>query len=192
MRQRVHRHEVVQPQDQSYRLIPLTQGVNAIVDADDYEWLNSWDWFAAWNAHTKSFYAVRNFTVSKNKRIILRMHRVILGCEAPDEQGDHRNGNTLDNRRKNLRKCTQPQNARNSPARINNKSGYKGVSFRKSHGKWVAQINDPVKSSRYIGYFDSPEEAALAYDEAAKRLHGEFAVLNFPLGIKTGDTASTT
>ena len=105
----------------------------------------------------------------------LSMHRFIM--DAPKGmQVDHINGNGLDNRKCNLRICTKSDNAKNRRLNKNSKSGFKGVSPRKSKkSPWVAQI-----SGRLIGYYDDPEEAAKAYDEEAKKEYGEFARLNFP------------
>jgi hypothetical protein len=166
----VRRHEVIQPLDQSYRLIPLTQGQNAIVDAADFEWLSQWNWYAHWSPGTKTFYAVRNKSPN--------MHQLILGC-GTDDDIDHKNNDTLDNRRNNLRKCTHGQNAANTKRRT--KWGYKGVVFyptARKH-KWSARI---VKDGKHIhlGMFLTVEEAAKAYDAAAKIYHGEFAQTNFP------------
>src|SRR5271169_5862239 len=100
MARRVVRHEVVQPLDASYRLIPLTQGLNAIVDTDDYAWLNAFPWYASKVTNSESFIARTNRKDESGKRFFHVMHRLILGC-GPGEEGDHRNHNTLDNRRFN-------------------------------------------------------------------------------------------
>lgn len=106
------------------------------------------------------------------------MHREILGCAA-NEKVDHRNGNGLDNRRENLRRCTQSENLMNKRMGVNNTSGFKGVSAT-PRGRWRSYIN--VYGNRmHIGVFDTPEEAATAYDKKAKKYFKEFAVLNFPL-----------
>ncbi len=100
----------------------------------------------------------------------ISLHREIL----TPEDGlcvDHVNGNGLDNRRPNIRPCTQLENSRNKKKRARN--GYKGITLNR--GKWQARVSD-----KNVGRFDSPEEAARAYDEAARRLHGQFARLNFP------------
>jgi hypothetical protein len=103
------------------------------------------------------------------------MHRLIRGSRA-GKQVDHRNLNTLDNRRGNLRDATHGQNQQNKSTKT--ESGIKGV-CRRRNGRWGARI----RSNRYLHYlgtFDTPTEAGKAYDRAAKRLFGEFARLNFP------------
>lgn len=95
---------------------------------------------------------------------------------------DHKNGNGLDNRRSNLRFCTNAQNQHNQ-RKWGSRSGkplssrYKGVSWHR-RGHWRAKIQAQGKR-RYLGQFQSEEAAARAYDRAARELHGEFAVLNF-------------
>src|SRR6266852_1538534 len=168
---RVRRHAVTQPLDKSYKLIPLTRNQNALVDTEDFARLSQWNWCALWSTHAKSFYAVR----SENPMVY--MHRIILDC-AMDEDGDHRNHDTLDNRRRNLRKCSPTQNKQNSRPHKDG-SGFKGVCWNNQRNKWQAGIQARGKR-HHIGLFVSATEAAVAYDEAAKRLHGEFAHLNFP------------
>lgn len=168
-KRRMKRHSVTQPLDKPYRLIPLTQEQNAIVDAADFEWLSQYNWQAMWSPTTKSYYASRSYGGS--------MHRDILKCK-PGE-GDHKNHNTLDNRRSNLRRCTISQNSLHTKTPTTNTSGFKGVTFRKERSKWRARIRINGKLT-HLGLFDSPEEAALVYDMAAKKFHKEFAFLNFP------------
>ncbi len=103
------------------------------------------------------------------------MHNLIINT--PDGmEADHINGNTLDNRRSNLRICTRGQNQRNRRGNLNGTSKYKGVSFKNENKKWVAQIG--FKKNMFIGYYKTEIEAALAYNEAAKKYHGKFARLN--------------
>ena len=95
-------------------------------------------------------------------------------------QVDHINGNRLDNRRSNLRICTQSQNCTSRKPWKENKTGYRGVNLLPS-GKWRAAVKVNQKKI-HLGVFDSPKLAARAYDMYAKTLHNEYAMLNFPLG----------
>jgi AP2 domain len=174
-RKRVKRHPVPQSTDQSYRLIPLTQGQNAIVDAEDFQWLSQWNWFAVRSRNT--WYARRR-PISNGVKTTIHMHRLILGC-APHEEGEHKNGNGLDNRRENLRRATRSQNMQNVRRRSDNSSGYRGVSWDSKHNRWSAFIA-AHNVHTLLGRFLAAEEAARAYDEAAQKLHGQFARLNFP------------
>lgn len=157
--------------------IPLTQGMVAIVDSDDYDRILAT--CPTWHARRKvqgtgvSFYAV-----SSDGRQI-RMHRLVMN--APDgAEVDHRNHNGLDNRKENLRICTNQQNQFNGRARKRRATTakYKGV-FQEKSGRWRSQIcaNGTL---HYLGKYATEEDAARAYDEKAKELHGEFACLNFP------------
>jgi hypothetical protein len=159
---------VAQPLDESYRFITLTQGQIAIVDADDFERLVRWPWYAMWNPHTKGFRAAR--TIAKRPRY---MHEEVLGVKPVD----HWNHDELDNRKKNLRPCSAAQNCRNQGSR-NGTSKFKGVA--REAGKWRAYIKVDYKRI-HIGMFESEESAARAYDESAKKLHSDFAFLNFPV-----------
>lgn len=104
------------------------------------------------------------------------MHRFIMQDPVGIEI-DHWDGNTLNDRRFNLRRATVDQNRQNRGKSKTNTSGYKGVHFCKSNGKWAAQIS-VNKKRKGLGYFSTKEEAALAYNSAAVRFHGEFAWLN--------------
>jgi len=157
------------------RQIPLTQGKFAIVDDEDYKWLSQQKWYYSLDKRTG--YALRKIIVN-GKHTSQRMHRAILGLKR-GEITDHVNRNGLDNRRCNLRKCTQSQNNRNSRKNRNNTSGYIGVSWNKEKGRWSAYIKCNTKQI-HLGYFDDLEQAAQAYDIAALELHGAFATLNFP------------
>jgi hypothetical protein len=155
--------------------IPLSQGLSTTVDDVDFELLNQWKWYASWNEATKSFYAVRNDRSSGRHRQV-RMHRFILGLEYGDErQGDHINGDTLDNRREtNLRISTRSENCSNQKKRRNNTSGYKGVYWHSTKKYWFAAIGFKRKLI-HLGSFETPELCRDAYIEAAKKHHGEFA-----------------
>lgn len=156
------------------KYIELTQGKRAIVDDEDFEWLNQWKWHASDSGF--GFYAKREF--NKNKiRNRIRMHRLIM--DAPDnKQVDHINGNRLDNRRHNLRTCTNMQNSWNSARTSGSMSGFKGVSWHRNHKKWRTTITCNGKN-HYLGYFFCVIKAAKAYDTKAIELFGEFARTNF-------------
>lgn len=156
------------------KLIPLTQGQFAKVDDSDFEWLSQWKWYARWGKTGKTFYAARS--VNTGDRIIgIIMHRLILGLEPGDKRlPDHKNLDTLDNQRSNLRLCTQAENCRNQRRQKNNTSGFKGVSYSDHMSQWRARISLNEKTT-HLGYFDTPELAHSAYVEAAKQMHGEFA-----------------
>jgi hypothetical protein len=172
----IQRHEVVQPLDQSYRLIPLTRGQNAIVDVQDFEWLSKWNWFAHWSESSGTFYAERreakeSAPSGKSPQMQVKMHRVILNC-GPCEEADHRNHNGLDNRRENLRRCTKTQNSQNRRCYKSSKSRRRGV--YPYGNRWQAAIQSNGVRKR-LGIFDSIEDAAAAYREAAFLLHKQFA-----------------
>ena len=156
--------------------IPLTQMFYALVDGKNYDWLNRWQWRARKDYNT--FYAVRyeqNRFTRKSKVII--MHREILGLKFGDGKiTDHINGYGLDNRELNIRICNNSQNQHNSRIRVDNTSGYKGVT--KARQKWAVAIRNHGILIR-LGCYETKEEAARVYDEQAKKLFGEFARTNF-------------
>src|SRR5437016_5829521 len=112
-KQRVPRHEVIQPTDPSYRLIALTRGKTTIVDAADYDWLNQFMWAATRTKKRGCFYAYR----AKGSPKHVYMHREIMQPEG-NQQVDHRDGDGLNNRRSNLRICNRFQNAQNSKRNV--------------------------------------------------------------------------
>lgn len=156
-----------------YFQIELTQGQVARVSAEDFEELSKYQWNAMWLPRRKRFYATRNSSRSCGKKKTILMHRQIMGF--PDGmQVDHIHGNTLDNRRSELRLATNAENSRNSKRPRNNTSGFKGVTWKKSIQRWIAQISiDGVNT--HLGYFETPEAGHAAYCEAAKKYFGEFA-----------------
>lgn len=152
------------------RLIPLTQNQWTIVWEMDYLPLMRIKWQAQWNPCTRSFYAVGRF-----KGRVIRLNRYLAGLTNDDGNiGDHINGITLDNRRTNLRGLSYTGNACNAKLRIDNTSGYKGVSWAKAKNKWAAQIQY-LKHKIHLGYYDTPEEAYAIRCEAEQILHGSFA-----------------
>lgn len=157
--------------------IQLTKGLFAIIDDEDFELISKYKWIAVKGRNT--FYTQAKITVS-GKRITLNMHRLITGA-IKGEFVDHIDGNGLNNIKKNIRRCNRSQNGANQKGR--GVSNYRGVSFRnrirnnKQYSHWIAsiQINGKLK---HIGEFKSEKEAALAYNEKAKEVHGEFAFIN--------------
>lgn len=144
--------------------IALTRGFKVIVDDEDYEALARHRWYAT--GKPPYVYAQRNEQRNRKRRVI-PMHRVIAKA-LPRLVTDHLNGNTLDNRRANLRVCTQSHNIGNAKvARRNNKTGFKGVSWRPDKEKYAAQIKVNRKT-RHLGFFTTPEAASVAYQAAAR------------------------
>ena len=158
------------------KTIELTQGKVAIVDDWNYEWLNQFNWYAYQDPKNGRWYAGRHGQMPNGKGTTQSMHRFIMGVTDPKIQVDHKDRNaTLDNREENLRVATTAQNQWNAGLRKDNTSGFKGV--RRDHKQWRTEIKVFGKTHR-LGYFDTAIEAAQAYNEAAKKLHGEFAYQN--------------
>ncbi len=155
------------------KLIPLSQNKFAIVNDEDFEWLNQWKWYALSGGYKLTYYAVRHLPQNHSKHI--HMHRLIL--DAPSGKlVDHINGNGLDNRRENLRLVTGSLNQHNRIKLNNNKtSKYKGVRWHKRDKKWIAQIVFNGKQ-KYLGSFDSEFEASLKYQKVKENILNE--VLN--------------
>ena len=156
---------------EGYGLIPLTQGKFAIVDAEDYDRLNRYQWYACKCKST--YYAARGVG-----RQTIRMHREIMRA-SKGVLVDHINHNGLDNRKSNLRLCTNAQNSYNQQASSTGTSIYKGVSWHKCSRKWSARIRCDRKFYN-PGDYEDEIEAAMVYDDKAVELFGEFACLNFP------------
>lgn len=122
----------------------------------------------------------KGFNLCNGNRKYVRTHRIIAETFGLDcsKLIDHINGNKLDNRLENLRSCNKSENGINSQKRIGNfTSIFKGVSFDKSRNKWSSEIHFLGKKI-YIGRFENENDAALAYNEKAISIFGDFAVLN--------------
>ena len=149
---------------------------SVMVDDEDFEHYNRFAWqYNEKASKTNCVYAQRHGAVN-GKKTTIRMHREIMGVTDPKIHVDHIDTNPLNNQRANLRLCSHTQNCQNSSHRKNSASKYKGVS--KTKNRWCSKIH-PNNQRITLGYFDTEEEAALAYDVAAKIYYGEFANLNF-------------
>lgn len=158
--------------------IQLDKGKVAVVDAADAEALSGSTWFAV--ERGKTFYAARS-PLGKMEY----MHRVIIGA-SDAQRVDHENRDGLDNRRANIRLSSASENGANAELRSDNTSGYKGVSA--NGNKWTARIT--VEGEKiYLGSFDTAEAAADAYDDAAIRAFGNFALLNRTMNARLANAA---
>lgn len=158
------------------REILLSRGKVALVDDSDYESLSRWKWH-----FDGKYYAAREGRKSDGVLCgkTIKMHRQILGLLNSDLHIDHKNHNGLDNRRGNLRACSRSMNMANQSLCKNSSSGCKGVHYHKDGrlNPWQAYIK--IRQVRKnLGYFSNKDQAALAYNEAAQKYFGEFALLN--------------
>lgn len=154
------------------KIIYTRKGEEIFVDDEDYERLNQW-W---WRLNTKG-YATRCMRVpgTGGKQRFILMHREVMGIGFGDPRHvDHRFGIKTDNRKSELRVCTNQQNHWNVGIISSNSSGFKGVTWDKRKRKWRANIR-LNNQSKFLGYFTSPEDAHRAYCVAADQIHGEFA-----------------
>lgn len=150
--------------------ITLLRGEIALVDDDDYDWLNQWIWY------TSNGYVVRRDYDSTGKLITVFIHRAITGAEK-GQIVDHINGSKLDNRKENLRICTHAENMRNRRNKKHGSSKFKGVSWQENMNLWEASITYENKHMS-LGYFQDEIIAANMYNHIASKLFGEFAYLN--------------
>ena len=172
------------------KLIPLTQGYFAQVDDTDYDFLMQWKWCVMKTKNT--FYASKCILIEGRKGRI-SMHRFLLGLTHLDKKlkGDHKDHNGLNNQRSNIRIATSSQNNINTTGRGGSK--YLGVSLKNKRVKYInkfgiLKVYEPKyfeasiwdgKKRHYLGNFKDEELAAKTYDIAAKKIHGEWANLNF-------------
>ncbi len=171
----------------SKHTITLACGAVVLVDEDVWRALSTFRWHAKkWRGKSRR-YAQRTIRVGVGQKKTISMHRLIAQAD-PGQFVDHINGDTLDNRRENLRVTDAKGNARNVTRSANQKrGGFKGVFWNRNAGRYEAKIGglgnvrgDGRRGPLYLGLFDDPKEAARAYDAAALEHFGDFAALNFP------------
>lgn len=158
--------------------ITLTQGFTSYVDDEDYDWLMQWKWHVLVKRNSNR----TNYAARSGSYDVPLMHRLIMGCHKGDNYVvDHKDHNGLNNQKHNLRVCSIEQNAKNTLKRGGTSSKYIGVSLhtinRKGEMIWAAQIMSGGVRKK-IGRFYNERDAAVAYNNAAKELHGEYATIN--------------
>lgn len=156
----------------NHAFVAITKGFVTFVDVEDIQLLKS-KWYAS--VQNNIIYSHQH-TMLNGRRTSISLHRkIITGCE----KVDHKNNNGLDNRKDNIRPATNKENNCNH-LRIGKESGYIGVKILKncSPNRYSARIYHKAKSI-HIGCYATAEEAALARDQAAIEMYGEFATLNF-------------
>lgn len=155
----------IEKMDGYYRYHCVT-GTTFLFSPEDYDLISSRKWTMNLDG-----YAVTTDTQERLIRLIMNVKE--------DEYVDHISMDTTNNRRENLRICSWSDNNCNKVLQSNNISGYKGVSYHKASGKYMASLWKD-KIHHYGGLHATLEEAACAYDDLAREYHGEFARLNFP------------
>lgn len=168
--------------DQLYREITLTRGYTALVDSEDYERVAAHKW-TAMPCKSGQVYARRTVKTANGKCHTVLLHRFILG--EPPYKVDHRDRNGLNCQKRNLREATNSQNQCNRRSRRPSKLGFIGLQ-RTASGKCRGKVKI-LGQAHYTKPFRSPAEAAAARDALARVMHGEFAMLNFP--VTTGVNA---
>lgn len=152
------------------KIIALTRGMFATVDDEDYERIfNMGKWQAS--RGNGAWYATITKRVS-GKKITILMHRVVMNSSLK-ERWDHRDRNSLNNCKSNLRVATSQQNNANSSLRKDNTSGLRGVTWHKASKRWMVGVGGV-----YSGLFENKKDAALEYNRIARLRYGEFAYVN--------------
>jgi hypothetical protein len=152
------------------RTVPLTRGYKAVVDNEDYDVVSPYRWYPVLDDNG------RVYAVTRVNGTVTLMHRLILNAPKGTDV-DHVDRDGLNNRRYNIRLATKEQNAHNTAPRLGGSSPFKGVSLSANGNRWRACIWLNGRQT-HLGYFDSEEKAAEAYNVAAKENFGEFARLN--------------
>lgn len=153
------------------KTIPLTRGYEAIVDDEDLKLVSDFKWHVRLCQNIPM--AISNTGINMS---------TLFMFPPIGKHVDHINHNTLDNRRCNLRICSPSQNCMNKKKRKDSQWKYKGLTKGKNDSKWMASIHENG-NHHYLGRFKTQEDAAMAYNVAALKYHGEFAVLNDLSGI---------
>lgn len=159
--------------------IKLTKGYKALVDAEDFKYLNQFTWKVSIRGDGTIAYAFRQ-EYNKGVTISVWMHKLIMGV-GKEFIVDHRDNNIFNNQKHNLRPCTHKQNMGNKSKRKDSKGKYKGITLRGS--KWVAKLKN-----KYLGSFNTQAKAAKMYDKYAFKFYGVFAKLNFPKNLQRTKT----
>lgn len=161
----------------------LDKGLCAIVEVDDLALIAPYRWYAHNPPRSTKWYASTSWYLGGGRlnqvKKLVSMHALIMGHDVSTGMDiDHINGNGLDNRRRNLRSATRTQTNANRGKYRNNSTGYKGVYYypNRETPYWAYITCDRKRKS--LGYYATAEEAALAYNKAAKELFGEYAHLN--------------
>lgn len=154
------------------KALRLRGGASTMLDDTDYDRAKDFRWHKTTNGY------VAGFVMEQGVRRRVYLHRWLLEAQ-PGQIVDHIDGNKLNNRRSNLRLVTRSQNQANRRHNRNSRSRYKGVTWHKRRGMWMARIQ--VRGRRItIGYFVDPLQAAYEYDAFARTFFGEYARVNFP------------
>jgi len=161
--------------------IPLTQGQTALIDDEEWDRVKQYKWFASKAKNGNTFYAQTHVHLENGKRTTLQLHRLLMDAEKRHIV-DHQDRNGLNCQKYNLRFATRNQNCRNQGIRSDNSSGYKGVSKTNLGKQWSSYIYIDGKQ-KFLGKYSDKESAARAYNEAAIKYFGEFAVLNTIEGL---------
>ena len=155
------------------------RGRAVLIDDEDLGLVEGYSWNVAQRDRTAYARAyVRGSFGATGRRVMVSMHKLITGWPLTD----HINGDGLDNQRANLRPATSRQNSANMRGRVGATSQYKGVCWVPYPGRWQASLK-VAGHQTHLGWFDTEEEAARAYDAAAFAVHGEYARLNLPLRV---------
>lgn len=162
--------------------VALSHGLFALVDECDLQTLSEYRWYPYKSYRT--YYAVGHKLRPPNRLKRVQMHVLIMGKQPKGMLIDHINGNGLDNRRANLRFATPTENSQNQRKRVECTSDFKGVDFDRYKLRWRARIFLNGECI-YLGRYQHETDEARAYDNAARRLYGPLANLNFPFEKST-------